>query len=631
MTEWIDEPMRRPGQTNIGFKSGVTPGAQRRMLPTIVDNDVRDREREDVRNERDMTRGVEKDLRSLQLGEQDTSMDHAMALDMQRQYEEEAANLCRRLQEENQQRMIHFEQTFNDERVNLHTQVNEMMTALEQSKKALRNPTESRPFRVRDSTERSRSLPDADYDAYSEEETKTSKHGYKRDADLDLADDDDDVFKEQKKSTQRRHSYKEEHCAEEASKKKDSKKPHKKSSHNDEPDADDDDVSSQKGKKKKKVSYRKEDDADSEAEQKPNKQKSNSKKDEESTDSETDEKDAKKSKKKPRKSSKKSDDSSDESDHQRKRGKKDWSKQRRKPSTTLRKFNGEGSIEDFITHFKKTAKFEDWDTDETLHFLSESLVGIAEDAVTEVDNCTTLKQAYQLLKKTFANEAVEERYEAELRNRRRKPGETLTELCHAIKQLMKKAYPAEIGKKRYEKLSRDYFLNSLDDEDICKRVGDQRCETLQEAFMSASSMMSREQAKMMSGRKSSTNAVRTVDDKGLLESTSDTPIAPDYTKVVEMLLEKSAKENKKRDEEVKKREDQMMKQFQAMVATNKEGKPEEKAEDASNVSYYPSYGGRGRGRGGGGQRYDSPRRCFNCNATDGHISKDCPKPKKAET
>ena len=126
--------MRRPGQTNVGFKSGVTPGAQRRMLPTIVDNDARDREREDIRNERDATRGVEEDLRSLHLGGQDTSMDHAIAMHMQRQYEEEAANMCRRLMEEKEKSEAQFkstatEQTLNEERVNLHTQVNEMMNA----------------------------------------------------------------------------------------------------------------------------------------------------------------------------------------------------------------------------------------------------------------------------------------------------------------------------------------------------------------------------------------------------------------------------------------------------------------------------------------------------------------------
>ena len=128
-----DESMHRPGQTSVGLKPGVTPGAQRRVLPTIVNNEVRDREREDIRNERDATRGIEEELRAVHLGGQDTSMDHAFAMHLQRQYEEEAENMCKRLMEEKEKSEAQLKaqllQTLNEERVNLHTQVNEMMNA----------------------------------------------------------------------------------------------------------------------------------------------------------------------------------------------------------------------------------------------------------------------------------------------------------------------------------------------------------------------------------------------------------------------------------------------------------------------------------------------------------------------
>ena len=223
----VDESMRRPGQINVGFNSGVTPGAQRRVLPTIV-SDVRDREREDIRNGRDVTRGIEEELRSLHSGGQDTSRDYELALHMQRQYEQEAENMYRRLQKEKEaseaQLRAQLEQTLSDERVNLHTQVNEMMTAMIE---------QSRPH-VRDSSERSRSVPEdeyheqgyerekkprkssqtyekssseSDHEQKKREQKKPHLKDHKKEIKTDL---DDDVFQEKKDNSRRNSSKTEE-------------------------------------------------------------------------------------------------------------------------------------------------------------------------------------------------------------------------------------------------------------------------------------------------------------------------------------------------------------------------------------------------------------------------------------
>ena len=114
---------------------------------------------------------------------------------------------------------------------------------------------------------------------------------------------------------------------------------------------------------------------------------------------------------------------------------------------------------------------------------------------------------------------------------------------------------------------------------------------------------------------------------------------------MELIFDKNAKENKKRDEEMikenkrrdeesKKREDQMMKQFQAMTNVSSESKPEGKADAVSSEGYrpytpYTPYRGRGGAtRGRGGFTPEGRRICYNCQGTDGHIARDCTAPKK---
>ena len=197
------------------------------------------------------------------------------------------------------------------------------------------------------------------------------------------------------------------------------------------------------------------------------------------------------------------------------------------------------------------------------------MVGRAKELIEELDKCETTEEAYKLMKETFANEELAHRYKAELRNRRRKPGESLDDLRSDIKRLMKLAYPGQANTKQYEKDSRDFFINSFPDKEFRKGLRAQKCETLQKAFIEASSMIAYdEEDSMKDDAKFATSKVRLVEDRVRAEAQEHSLNAQEYAKAMEMLIKKRdeemIKENKKRDEEIKKREDQMMTQFKAI-------------------------------------------------------------------
>ena len=489
------------------------------------------------------------------------------------------------------------------------------------------------------SQKKERSSSDSDHLQKKRERKPQSR---KQQKDLD-SDDNDDVFITPKRRGSQKKEEDTDSDAEQRSEKKEPKKPQKKSSHKKDDDSSDSDSQERKETKQRKSSQKKdtEKDSDDDRSQKKKEKKSSSKK-EDTSDSETDKTPTHKDKEKQRKSSQKKSDSTDESDQKEekkkkkkkeKKEKKGQSKQRRKPSSILKKFDGESSVEIFLEQFKQIAKFEDWDEEETIHFLGQSMTGKAEDFAVELGKCTILEEAYKLVEKTYANRELTKKYRAELKNRRLRPGETLSDLCHAIKKLMKLAYPAGLDPTMYEEFSRDAFINSITDSDIRKRLKELQCENLQKAFILASSLMAdAEEESMRDDSKLHSSKVRLVEERGR-EGTQEDKQPPnlmqDYAKVMELIFDKNAEktrqENKKRDEEMKKREDQMMKQFKEMTPAYKENKPGERTAEADESFNR----GRGRGRGRGGHyRPDGTRVCYNCQATDGHIARDCTAPKK---
>ena len=95
-----------------------------------------------------------------------------------------------------------------------------------------------------------------------------------------------------------------------------------------------------------------------------------------------------------------------------------------------KEFDGHTSFESFLVSFENAARFNEWNSKEKLAFLSASLTGPAVQLLWG-DKKFTYKELVKELKEKFGATGMEKRYQAELRCRRRREGETIRDLAQA--------------------------------------------------------------------------------------------------------------------------------------------------------------------------------------------------------
>jgi hypothetical protein len=125
------------------------------------------------------------------------------------------------------------------------------------------------------------------------------------------------------------------------------------------------------------------------------------------------------------------------------------------------KFDGNGSFETFLYQFENCAKYNKWNSDDKVAHLRWSLTGIAAQLMWGTEDLR-YKQLIDKLRARFGGAGMEEKFQNELRCRRRAKGESLRELTQDIRRLMALAYPGEKSSLA-EHIVRDAFLAALDD------------------------------------------------------------------------------------------------------------------------------------------------------------------------
>ena len=135
--------------------------------------------------------------------------------------------------------------------------------------------------------------------------------------------------------------------------------------------------------------------------------------------------------------------------------------------------------------FNTAAEFNGWDQKEKLAYLRTSLTGTAVQLLWEADDIT-YTQLVARLRERFGSTGMEERFQSELRCLRRKEGQSIREVGHAIRGLMARAYPGESDSRLGQHIARDAFLTALDDPELQFEV--RKCDprTLEEAIKLAS-------------------------------------------------------------------------------------------------------------------------------------------------
>ena len=106
------------------------------------------------------------------------------------------------------------------------------------------------------------------------------------------------------------------------------------------------------------------------------------------------------------------------------------------------KFDGMGSLETFLYQFDNCSKYNRWDAADQVAHLRWSLSGMAAQLLWGTEEMT-YDQLLEKLRNRFGGKGMEEKFQNELRCRRRARGESLQELAQDIQRLMALAYPGE--------------------------------------------------------------------------------------------------------------------------------------------------------------------------------------------
>ena len=144
-------------------------------------------------------------------------------------------------------------------------------------------------------------------------------------------------------------------------------------------------------------------------------------------------------------------------------------------------YTGQEDWMDWIEHFELCARINDWNDETKTDFLAVRLTKAAQQVYCDLPS--SCKNNYNELKTAMAtrfsatNHA--ELYKAELRFMRRKRNEKLTELSNRIRHLSCVAYPT-VDVKFRDEVSRDQFLDALDDKEFRLKIRQLRPKSLDE-------------------------------------------------------------------------------------------------------------------------------------------------------
>jgi hypothetical protein len=156
----------------------------------------------------------------------------------------------------------------------------------------------------------------------------------------------------------------------------------------------------------------------------------------------------------------------------------DFSQIRTKPPV----FDGTSTWSSYLKQFELVAEMNKWSQHQKALHLATSLKGEAQSILDDLDS-DQLRNYSALVNKVnqrFGSEHQTEVFRAILRNRVRQPRETIPQLAHEIRKLVKLAYPTrEHG--LLDDLTKEHFVNSLPDADTRWKIHQSRPRNLDES------------------------------------------------------------------------------------------------------------------------------------------------------
>ena len=134
-------------------------------------------------------------------------------------------------------------------------------------------------------------------------------------------------------------------------------------------------------------------------------------------------------------------------------------------------FDGKGSVRTFLAEFDNCATHNRWTETVRLHYLANCLEDPAAQILWKLrsGDSYTFGDLKRTLEVVYGGVGQAEVYRSQLKIRRRKKGETLTDLAQDVRKLMVLAYPGPQDKTT-EVVARDSFLEALEDPELIVQV-----------------------------------------------------------------------------------------------------------------------------------------------------------------
>jgi len=147
-----------------------------------------------------------------------------------------------------------------------------------------------------------------------------------------------------------------------------------------------------------------------------------------------------------------------------------------------KEYDGTTDIRAYLKHFEACRKLNGWTRSQAKEWLEARLMWDATKILdTPRETYADLKEA--LLAK-YGPEKDGDTYSMELRTRRRKPGESLRDLAHSIKELATLTYP-ELSEEALDHVAREQFKEGVDDTELRQAIFLAKPQSLEEAVKAA--------------------------------------------------------------------------------------------------------------------------------------------------
>lgn len=149
-------------------------------------------------------------------------------------------------------------------------------------------------------------------------------------------------------------------------------------------------------------------------------------------------------------------------------------------------YDGTSSWQDYLIQFEMIADLNGWNNDSRALYLAAGLRGAAQEVLGDLDAARRRQYAALLaiLNQRFGPDNQAEMFRSLLRNKTRKSGESLPELAHSIRRLVKQSYPTA-DYDLLESLAKDHFIDALPETDCRWTIQQARPRNLDEAVQVA--------------------------------------------------------------------------------------------------------------------------------------------------